>query len=401
MRVLVVHSRYRSTAPSGENAVVDQEAAALREAGVEVHRFERSSDDIATWPLTRTAGLPLRSIYDTGVRDDLAEVLARLRPDVVHIHNTFPLLSPSVLDACAGAGVPVVATLHNYKLLCASGDFFRDGRPCHDCADGGWGPALRHGCYRGSRLATVPVVAGLAANRRRWHRLVSAFVFISAAQRDLMVGLGLPADRTYIRHNFVPERPAVAGPREHVVSYVGRLDAAKGLPLLIEAWDAFRQRSPSARLRLVVVGGGPLEDRLVQWAAGRDDVDVRGLLSREAAAAAISRSLAVLVPSAWEETFGLVAVEAMAAGVAPVAPSRGSFPELIRDGVDGLLVTPGDPEALSKALQDIDTSPDRWVEMGRAGRSAFPARFGTERGITELLSIYERAIGHPAAVARR
>jgi glycosyltransferase involved in cell wall biosynthesis len=400
MKVLVVHSRYRSSAPSGENAVVDQEVEALRDHGVEVDQFERSSDDIATWPLTRKAALPVSSVHDVGARRSLARHLARSRPDVVHIHNTFPVLSPSVLDACAEAGVPVVVTLHNYKLLCASGDFFRDGRPCHDCADGRWGPAVRHGCYRGSTAATLPVVMGLALNRQRWRTLVAAFIFISAAERDLMAGLRLPPERLFVRHNFVPPPAPPSAAPDHAVAYVGRLDDAKGVPLLIAAWTAFRERWPESRLRLDVAGGGPLDATVRRWAESRDEVRVHGLLTREDAATLIAGSLAVVVPSLWEETFGLVAVEAMAAGVAPIAPARGSFPELIRDGVDGALLPPGDPSALAEALHDADRDPQRWHAMGRAGRQSYVERFQAPDSVAQLLSIYDFAVAHSTVVTR-
>jgi glycosyltransferase involved in cell wall biosynthesis len=401
MKVLVVHSRYRSTAPSGENAVVDQEVTALRAHGVDVELFERSSDDIASWSLARKAGLPLRSIHDREVRRTLLTHLEHEPPDVVHVHNTFPLLSPSVLGACTTAGVPVVATIHNYKLLCASGDFFRQGQPCHACADGRWMPGVRHGCYRGSVVATLPVAAGLALNRRRWQTMVSAFIFISAAQRDLMAGLGLPADRLFVRHHFVPDREGRAGVREQRVAYVGRLDEAKGVPLLLAGWSAFREQCPDSVLRLHIAGGGPLEKVVRRWAQGRDDVEVHGLLSRSAATELVAGSLAVVVPSLWEETFGLVAVEAMAAGVAPIAPGRGSFPELVRDGVDGLLVTPGEPAALAAALRDVDAHPATWREMGRAGRRSFSERFEVAAAVTQLLDIYDYAIEHNLGAPHR
>jgi glycosyltransferase involved in cell wall biosynthesis len=394
VRVVVVHGRYRSTAPSGENHVVDQESEALRAAGHEVHPFERHSDDIAGWPLAAKAALPARSIRNPAVRRDLAHLLARVRPDVVHVHNTFPLLSPSVLQACHDAGVPVVATFHNYKLLCASGDFFRDERPCHDCATGHGGPALVHGCYRGSRLATAPVVLGNLANRDLWRRLVSAHVFISAAHRDLMAPLGLPEDRVFVKHNFVPEPPARRDERDHAVAYVGRLDAAKGVPLLMAAWDDLRRRHPEVTLRLRVAGGGPLEGELRRWAQGRPEVEVLGMLPRADVADVVARSLAVLVPSQWEETFGLVAVEAMAAGVAPVAPAAGSFPELVDDGCDGVLVRPNSVRDLADAVAAVDADPARVVAMGSRGRRTYETRFTREVSTARLLEIYEFAVEH-------
>ena len=165
MKILLVHNRYRSTAPSGENRVVDQESEALAAAGHDVRHFERHSDEIEDWPAWKKATLPARVVWNPASRRDLGRDLRRHRPDVVHIHNTFPLLSPSVLYACRGPGVPVVITLHNYKLLCASGDFFRDGEVCHDCAGGNPAAGVIHRCYRGSALATATTVLNTRSHR--------------------------------------------------------------------------------------------------------------------------------------------------------------------------------------------------------------------------------------------
>lgn len=399
MRILLVHGRYRSSAPSGENNVVDQESAALVTAGHDVELFERHSDDIGGWSLPRKVALPARSLWNGETRRELADRLERTRPDVVHVHNTFPLISPSVLYACRDAGVPVVATLHNYKLLCASGDFFRDGKPCHDCADGHGASAVLRGCYRGSRVATVPVVASTALHRSAWQRLVSAYVFISASQRDLMSHLDLPAERVFVKHNFVRPVPAAHRQPEHAVVYLGRLDAAKGAPFLMRSWDAFRSRNPESALRLVVAGGGPLADEVSAWAASRPSVELLGLLPPEDVSRVLGRALAVVVPSQWEETFGLVAIEAMAAGVAPVAPARGSFPELIRDGVDGALFAPENPVALAHVLEQVDRDPSRFVEQGREGSETYQRMFHPTANLEELLTIYRFAISNPVGRA--
>jgi len=322
------------------------------------------------------------------------------------VHNTFPLLSPSVLHACRDAGVPVVATLHNYKLLCASGDFFRDGRPCHDCADGDVLPALRHGCYRGSRLATAPVAAGLAAHRSAWRQLVSAYLFISESHRELMRGLALPSERVFVKHNFVPEQqpshePAGSGTgRDHLVVYLGRLDAAKGVPFLMRGWDIFRARHPESTLHLAVAGGGPLEGEVRRWASRHDTVDVAGLLAPVEAARLLRRAVVAVVPSQWEETFGLVAVEAMAAGVAPVAPARGSFPELVEDGVDGALFDAEDAGDLARVLHDVDRHPQRYAALGRHARATHWRRFAAEANLARLLEVYRFAVDNPVGGRR-
>lgn len=395
MKVLIAHSRYRTSAPSGENLVVDQEAAALVDAGHDVALFERRSDEIGSWGLARRAAVPTRIIRNPGVRRALIEVLERDRPEVLHVHNTFPLLSPSVLLAARDAGVPVVATIHNYKLLCASGDFFRGGSPCHDCAGGRLLPGVEHGCYRGSRVATVPVVTGLAVNRRLWRSLVSAYVFISTAQRDLMHALDLPAGRVFVKHNFVQE-PAepVRRHRRHGASYVGRLDEAKGTPQLMAAWNSFRARHPASKLTLTVAGRGPLESDVARWAARDPQVDYRGLVSRSDARDIVSGGLAAVVPSAWEETFGLVAVEAMASGVAPVAPATGSFPELIQHGVDGVLFDAG-AAGLAETFTRMDREPTTFVDLGVAAEHTYRTRFMPKENVDQLVGIYEYAVTHP------
>ncbi len=395
MRILVVHSRYPGAAPSGENLVVDQEAAALAAAGHEVEVFQRHNEEIASWGALRKAALPVEVLWSEPSRRALLQTLERLRPDVVHLHNTFPLLSPSVLHACRTAAVPVVRTVHNYRLACASGTFFRDGQVCHDCVGRAFAPSVVHGCYRGSRLATVPVAASSLFHARSWRTLVSAHIFISAAQRDLLAPVGLPPDRCFVKHNFVPVPPAADVPREHMVAFVGRLDEAKGAPFLMASWDRFLERRPSTALRLVVAGGGELAGNLERWAATTRGVAVRGLIPRDEAGRILAAARATVVPSQWEETFGLVAVEAMARGSAPVAPRHGAFPELISDGSDGALFPPGDVDALAALLEDVDTRPDHWDALGRRGPVTYEGRFGLDANVAALVDIYRFAIADP------
>lgn len=395
MRILIVHNRYRSTAPSGENRVVDTESATLTGLGHTVEHFERHSDDIEDWTSVQKATLPARVVWNPETRRDLKRVLREFRPDVVHVHNTFPVISPSILYACRDERVPVVVTLHNYKLLCASGDFFRDGEVCHDCAGGNPLAAVEHRCYRGSVAATVPTVLAARVHRRAWRSLVAAYIFISDSQRKLLGAMDLDPERVFVKHNLVPYDAPPAAARERQVAYVGRLDQAKGVPLLMRGWDRYRETTGDEALRLVIAGSGPLDDEVRAWAATRPSVEVAGHLSKQECAALVARSRAVLLPSQWEETFGLVVVEAMAAGVAPVATAHGSFPELITDGVDGALFQPGDPDDLAKTLLDVDGNPERYQEYGRAARVTYDRRFEPGHGADRLLEIYRFAVARP------
>ncbi|MEU5582350.1 glycosyltransferase [Streptomyces huasconensis] len=394
MHVLVVHNRYASAQPSGENKVVDQEVELLRAAGHRVEVFERRSDDIAARSLPAKAAVPLLVPWNPAVRAELAARLRAERPDVVHVHNVFPLLSPAVLAACADAGVPAVATLHNYTQVCPPGTLQRDGRPCTECVGSAAPlPAVRHGCYRGSRLATVPLAVSMAVNRRRWWTGVERFLCISAAQRDVLVRAGMPGERLAVKHNFVPD-PAPddrrSAPGEHLL-YLGRLAETKGVRLLMAAWDEIAAGG-GVGVPLVIAGAGPLEREVTAWAAGRDDVRCVGLLDTAACRRAIARSVAVVAPSTWLEAFGLVVVEAMAAGVPAVAAGHGAFVELVEDGVAGLLHRPGDPASLAACLRRVTADPDRNQRMGRAARRRYEQDFSPAVGLERLVEEYRTAI---------
>lgn len=393
MRVLVVHNRYRSEQPSGEDRVVDQETALLADGGHRVSLFERRSDDIAAMSLPRKAAVPLRVPYNAAVRRELAALLRAERPDVVHIHSTFPLLSPSVVDACTDVGVPAVATLHNFQLVCPTGTLFRDGAMCTDCVGRAPLPAVRHGCYRGSAIASVPVALAISVNRSRWLTGISRFFCISDAQRQILISSGVPAERLTVKHHFVPDPGVVRDGTGDYVLYVGRLTEEKGLRLLMAAWDRL---GGTAALPLRVVGSGPLADELAAWADGRDDVRVLGLRDAAECARLMAGAAAVVTPSTWAEPFGLVVVEAMAVGAPVIAADGGAFPELVDDGVTGLLSATGDADALASSIHRVVTDREFNRKLGLAGRDRWERDFSPAAGLARTVAGYRAVIGGPA-----
>ncbi|MFD0275269.1 glycosyltransferase [Kitasatospora sp. NPDC127111] len=392
MHVLVVHNRYSSAQPSGENRVVDEEVGLLRAAGHRVDVFERRSDDIAARSLLGKAAVPLLVPWNPAVRAELTARLRAERPDVVHVHNVFPLLSPAVLAACADTGVPVVATLHNYTQVCPPGTLHRDGRACSECVGSVAAlPAVRHGCYRNSRLATVPLAVSLSVNRRRWWSGVERFLCISAAQRDVLVRSGMPADRLVVKHNFVPDPGARrVGDGEHLL-FLGRLTESKGVRLLMAAWDGIAADG-GVGVPLVLAGAGPLEPEVAAWAAGRDDVRYVGLYDPARVRETVARSVAVVAPSVSPETFGLVVAEAMAAGVPAVAAGHGAFVELVEDGVTGLLHRPGEAASLASCLRRITADPAVNRELGRTARHRYDQSFSPAVGLERLVEQYRAAV---------
>jgi glycosyltransferase involved in cell wall biosynthesis len=212
----------------------------------------------------------------------------------------------------------------------------------------------------------------------------------------LLQGFGSPPGRAFVRYNLIPrrDRPRVA--RTRTVVYAGRLDEPKGVRLLMAGWDRYLGSSGEPGLNLAIAGGGPLGSELAAWASSRPSVELTGTLSGEECAELIAQARAVVLPSVWEETFGLVAVEAMAAGVAPIAAGHGSFTELITPGVDGVLFTPGDPAALALAIADVERNPEQYEAYGDQARKTYEERFDPERSVADLLDIYRFAITNPA-----
>jgi glycosyltransferase involved in cell wall biosynthesis len=392
VKIVVAHSRYNSAVPSGENRVVDAETDALRRAGHTVIPYERSNDEISSWSLTRRAALPLAVVNSRTSRAGIVDVIERHRPDVVHVHNTFPLLTPSVLRGAHSAGVPVVTTLHNTRLLCARGDFFRDGTICRDCVGRVPVPALAHGCYRDSALATAPILLSTAVHRKAWRDLPSAYIFVSEAHRQALAEMEFPSDRCHVKWNLVPRPPKVARSHENLVLYLGRLDRAKGIELVMNAWERFQNTFPGSGLELVIAGDGPLAGAVREWAGRHEDVRMLGMIDHTESSNWLARARACVVPSLVRESFGLVVVESMALGVPPVVADHGALPELVQEGVDGVRFRPGDAADLARVLVDIARNPDRWQDLGRAAKRAYDTRFDPDRNLAQLTAIYEAAI---------
>ena len=240
MRVLVAHNLYRSSAPSGENQLVRAEIGLLRDGGVDVVEMLEDSDTIPGGPagVLRAAPGPIYS--PSGVRR-FERLLVSTRPDVVHLHQVQPLISPWVVRVAGKHGVPVVQTVHNYRHGCANGLHLRDGRVCTDCVGTRLGlPAVQHGCYRDSRLQTLPVSIGMVAHRRTWQDGVARYLALTPFMRDMLISYGLPADRITVRPTWVPD-PGFAGEPGRDVLYVGRLDEAKGIDRLLDAWALARR----------------------------------------------------------------------------------------------------------------------------------------------------------------
>jgi glycosyltransferase involved in cell wall biosynthesis len=381
MRVLIVHNGYRQR--GGEDTVVANEHALLDRHGWETRLWTVSNDAIAGAWSTVTAAL--RTPYSPQARDRLAAVIAEFRPEVVHVHNFFPLLSPSIYDACRDAGVAVVQTLHNFRTICAGGMLLRDGRRCEDCIGASPYHAVLHGCYRGSHIGSLPIARMIDVHRRRgtWRQKVDRFIALSAFAKGKFVAAGFPAERIAIKPNFTANLPVGGSAERAGALYVGRLSAEKGIATLLSAWEGL-----DAPLRLI--GDGPLRG-LVDRAAGARIV-ATGWLAPAAVADEMARAAFLVVPSIWPEGFPMVVVEALAQGLPIIASRMPALEEIVEDGVTGLLFCSVDPADLASKVRWACRHPKALGRMGAAARRVYEHRYSPEVNLQRLAKIYEAAI---------
>jgi len=379
LRVLIAHNAYQQW--GGEDSVVEAESALLTAHGHVVERYIRHNNDVGQLSLPQLA---LQTLWSPRTLADLADLKARFRPDVIHVHNTLPLLSPAVFWAAHRIGVPVVQTLHNFRWACPQAMFVREGKVCEDCLGRVPWRGVMHACYRGSRAQTAVVAATLTLHKALGtpHKKVDRFIALNEFCRSKMIEAGLPADRIVIKPNFVdaPQQPQWT---ERVQGlYLGRLTAEKGVGHLMSAWPEVGAAQP-----LKVVGGGDLEAR-VRATAG---VDYLGFKSAAEVAGILAGVAYMVVPSVWYEGFPRTIVEAYAAGVPVVASRIGSLAEVVVDGETGLLFNPGDEADLAAKLRWAESHPAEMVVMGRKARQLYEQRYSPDQNLRQLLDIYRDA----------
>ena len=374
LRVLTVHNAYQHR--GGEDSVVEAEIALLRSHGHAVETYFRSNDDVAGMS---SLALARHTLWSPRTSHDLADLIRRFRPDVIHAHNTFPLISPSLYWMAERAGVPVVQTLHNFRLMCLNALFLREGKICEDCMGHLPWRGVARACYRGSRAASAALAGMLTLHRgvETYRNKVARYIALNAFCRGKFIEGGLPAELVAVKPNFVDFSAPDPGPRAGLL-FVGRLSFEKGVSTLAQAMALL----PDALLR--VAGDGP-EAGLLDGVAG---VTRLGSVPGETVRQEMSRAMALVVPSIWYETFGLVVIEAFACGTPVIASRIGALAELVRDGETGLLFEPGNPRDLADKLTWAQAHPEEMAAMGRTARAQYEAEFSAEVNYRRLMEIY-------------
>ncbi len=389
MKILLVHNSYQHS--GGEDIVFEQERRMLERAGHQVVTYRRSNWEIARYSLIRQAALAKQVIWSTHAHREISQLLRREEPRIVHVHNTFLMVSPAIYSACREARIPVVQTLHNYRLFCPAASFFKDGEICEQCVQRSLWRGIRYGCYRGSHAATAAVALMLAVHRRlhTWTEMVDRYVALTDFARRKFMALGLPVMKLLVKSNFVYPDPGQRVCNGEYALFVGRLAAGKGLKTLLAAWARFNRDIP-----LMIIGDGPLRPELEADANDRrlTHVYFRGPLARAETLAAMKEARFLIYPSECYENFPMSIVEAFSCGIPVICSRLGAMQEIVADGRTGLHFTPGEGESLAQQLEWAWTHPRTMAEMGREARREYEAKYTAEKNYSTLMEIYQGAM---------
>jgi glycosyltransferase involved in cell wall biosynthesis len=384
MKVAILHSRYRSGSTSGENRVIEDEMVLLRRAGHDVVSWTPTPDLAMKLPIS----VGIRTIWSKRGVTAVTRLADEFQPDVIHVHNMFPELSPTVLRAANRLGIPTVLTLHNYRLLCLPGILYREGEICELCVGKLPWSGVRFACYQDSHAASAALGSSISLHRGiRTFEGVQRFLAVSQFLADRYISSGLLAtDRVIVKRNFAWPTALRSGPGSHFL-FAGRLTEEKGILVLLEAWK--RKQTPGP---LVIAGDGPLRSVVDREAMG--NVQVLGDVPPRQLAHLIRGARALVVPSTWYEGSPRTITEAYAAAVPVVASNIGALPEVVQDGESGVLAGPGDADELLRACWRLSADEDS-VRMGREAAALWRSFYTPEIALGELENAY-----HAAGAAR-
>ena len=397
MRVLLLHNRYQLA--GGEDGVVQAEKSLLEVKGHQVSLLDVSNHNIKnSWDKAITA---VSAIYSYSAKQKVKSEIARFSPDIVHVHNFFPLLSPSVYDACREHKVPVVQTLHNYRLACPKAIPFRDGKVCEDCI-GELVPwqSVVHGCYRNSRVQSSVVAAMNTWHRAQgtWQERVDAYIVFTQFQKAKMVQAGLPIEKFHIKPNFVFTSNSLEerNKANNYFLFVGRLSEEKGVSILI---DSYLENNISTPLK--IVGEGPLRTKLeqkIQNSSVGNIIEFLGFQDKHKVLTLMHNAQSLIFPSIWYEGFPLTIAEAFSCGLPVIAPKLGSMAEIVEDGVNGLHFEPGNSIDMAAKIKFAISYPETIITMGKNARLSYENKYAPDANYQQLIAIYQEVINKKSVV---
>jgi len=385
MKILSVHNTYQK--PGGEDQVFAQEAELLRAHGHQVLLYQASNDQVTgVNPLVLLGN----TIWNKPIHQELRALMRREKPDIVHVHNTFPVISPAVYYAANGEGIPVVQTLHNYRMLCPAATLFRDGHVCEECVTKPipW-PGVLHSCYRDSRLASAAAVAMLATHnyKQTWSKAISAYIALTGFARDKFIEGGFPAEKIFVKPNYMQNDPGAGEGQGNYALFVGRLTVEKGISTLIEAW-----RQIGNDLPLQIAGDGSQAAKVEKASREMESVTWLKWLPRPEIIERMKNASVLILPSTWYEGFPMIIAEAFAVGLPVIASNLGSMSSIVDHQRTGLHFEPGNAGALAEAVRWWTTHPDETAFMRSEARLEYETKYTAEENYAQMMNIYDSVL---------
>lgn len=392
MRILLVHNRYKFG--GGEEVVFEQERQLLKRAGHEVLTYTRTNFEADTYNGVRKLALISNIAWSGDTYKQLTRMLEESRPDLVHVHNTFMMMSSSVFAACHDMNVPVLQTLHNYRMFCPAANFVhRDGRICEECTQAGMWRGIRYGCYRDSHLATASVALAMTMQRKR-KSYADMYIALTEFARQKLVWGGLPSDSICVKPNFMHPDPGIRTGNGDRAVFIGRLSSEKGTKTLLSAWKQLKVPVP-----LSVVGDGPMLSILRKTAEENKltGITFHGRLTREETMEILKQARFLINPSECYENFPMVIAEAFACGVPVICSRLGAMQEIVENKRTGLHFIPGNAKDLAANVLWAWTHPHELLTMGQEARRVYETKYTAEKNYPMLMDIYHRVVAKEAA----
>jgi glycosyltransferase involved in cell wall biosynthesis len=386
VRILFIHNRYQYE--GGEDVAVELETALLQEKGHSVKALLFQNEHIHSLRSKVTSGL--KAFYNKTSETKISVAIEEFKPDLIHIHNLFFDASPSVLYAAKKHRVPVIFTLHNYRLVCSNALLMRNNQVCELCVNQSFPVSgIRYKCYRNSAVesALVTGITGIHKLKKTWNNYVDRYIALTefSKQKFLSSSLKLTEQQISIVPNFVPDTKQHDLPRENYYLYVGRLSGEKGIRVLMEAFKQLPQAS------LVIIGDGPERSFVDEQSKASGNIFVAGKKTKAEVMESMSRCRALVFPSVCYEGLPFTILEAFSSGTPVIASRLGAMKEMIQDGYNGLHFRPNDPDDLKNCIRKFNEAAPR-QEFNRHARLTYEEKYHPDVHYKAIMSIYQNVI---------
>jgi len=391
MKILLVHNSHRSGSASGDDGVFKREGALLENHGHQVIRYNPSNDGFYESGPIGKLYTALQFPWSLSAARHIRDLARKEKPNLAHVHNFFPLISPSIYHTLNAEGIPVVQTLHDFRFLCAMAFFMRDGIICEKCKKGSVFRGVWHGCFKESRIGTIPVALMLKLHQYldTFRKRIDAYVCLTKSQRKIFSEAGFDENKLFVKPNYVED---ISGGNETIKGdyavFIGRLGEEKGVKTLIEAWRSLKE------VPLKVIGDGPDGDKSKKMVHdfGIKNIEFLGFRPHSYCMSLLDGARFLVMPSIWYETFGLTIIEAFSHEKPVITSNLGAMADLVADHKTGLLLKPGNPDDLRDMVRLLWENPGECIRMGKNARREYEEKYTPEKNFEMLMAIYKWVI---------